>query len=301
MNKKNAIILITGASGFIGSHLIDRLTKDGVKIIGISRRRKKNRKNLKWRIGNLTDEAFVSKVLKDINPDVIVHLASRVTGDRSVNQVSPVFKDTLVSTVNLLTEAVKQKVKKVILTGSMEEPENINSNVVSPYSAAKGAQFWYAKMFSQLYFLPIIYLKLFMVYGPNQSDENKLIPYTIQTLCKGNSPVYTDGKRLIDWIYVDDVIEAYIKAINKELKTTKFLSVDIGTGQMYSIRSVVMKIAQILKYHQKIKFGTMKNRKMDKVSYANINEATKQLSFTSNTSLNNGLKQTINWYRDKLN
>lgn len=147
-------IVVTGAGGFIGVHLCRALHGCGAEVHGISRRAQvEGRDHTRWWRGDLGDTSGIRNLVAKIKPDIIFHLASHVTGSRDLRMVWPTFEGNLVSTVNLLTIASEIGCQRVILAGSLEEPESNTGETVpcSPYVAAKGASSSYARMFHALY------------------------------------------------------------------------------------------------------------------------------------------------------
>ena len=182
---KNQKILVTGASGFIGSHLCHRLCQNGLEVYAISREKLPNPKSdIHWQQGNLAEIESVQDLLAFIKPDVIFHLAGLPSGSRDLEPVMPTFSSNLSSTVNLLTVAGKIGCRRIVIAGSQEEPTQDNPDAVpcSPYAASKWAGSMYARMFYALYRLPVVILRVFMVYGPADLHFPKLIPYVILSL-----------------------------------------------------------------------------------------------------------------------
>ena len=117
------------------------------------------------------------------------------------------------STVALLTAATEHGVQRVIVTGSMEEPDLAAGDLrpSSPYAAAKVCVNVYARMFHAVYGTPVTLLRPFVTYGPGQSDS-KLIPYVIRAFAAGQSPRLSSCTRKVDMVYVDDMIEAFLRS-----------------------------------------------------------------------------------------
>ncbi len=126
--------------------------------------------------------------------------------------ILPTFHSNLASTVNLLTMAAETGCRRVVLTGSLAEPDPKNGELFpsAPYAAAKWASSGYARMFHALYQFPVVIARVFMVYGPAQQDLTKLIPYVTLSLLRGETPKITSGDRLVDWVYVSDVVEGFV-------------------------------------------------------------------------------------------
>jgi len=289
--------LLTGASGFIGSSLARRLKEAGAIVHGVSRLPRASDQGVNWWRSDLLDVNDVQRIVDKTRPQIVFHLASQVTGLRSVEAALPILQANLVTTVNLLTALHGKDCERVILTGSLEEPALDGTLPVpcSPYAAAKFAASAYGRMFHGLYGLPVVILKLFMVYGPAQQDLKKLIPYSILSLLQGCAPELSGGTRQIDWIYVDDVVDAYMSAATAKGVDGK--TIDIGSGTLVTARNVVEQLVELIDPQIVPKFGAIPERPMEQVRMADLKQAATLLRWKPHTTLREGLQQTADWYR----
>ena len=297
---KNKKILVTGASGFIGSHLCKRLAEFDVDLHGVSRTKQEGGdNNIRWWEGDLSDFEVSSKILTDIKPDFIFHLASHVVGARDLNNVIPTFYSNLATTVNLLNVSTAIGCKRIILIGSLEEPGEADIPAIpsSPYAAAKWACSGYARMFHALYETPVTCARLFMVYGPRQQDLRKLIPYVTLSLLRNKTPKLTGGHRQVDWIYVKDVVEgllAVAQAANIEGQT-----VDIGSGSLVSVADVVKHLVDIVDSGVEPLFGSVADRPMEQIRVADIKNTYAKIGWKAKIDLEAGLQYTVEWYKEQ--
>jgi len=182
-------VLITGARGFIGAHLCQRLVAAGAVVQGVSRHSNfaERPPNMEWLTVDLTDLGAVRQMMRTSAPDVVFHLAGHVTGSQALTDVEPTFTQNLTSTVNLLISAAETDRSRVLVAGSMHEPDADDSEGIpsSPYAASKWACTAYARMFHRLYQFPVVIARPMMVYGPRQWDVTKLLPYVIKSLLNG--------------------------------------------------------------------------------------------------------------------
>jgi UDP-glucose 4-epimerase len=289
-------ILVTGATGFIGSALCRRLSRVDAEIHVVSRREPEvSQRDLRWWQGDLADTVWVNQLLCEIKPNLIFHLASEVTGDRRVDLVIPALRANLVSTVNLLTTASELGCcRRMILAGSFEEPERGDLEAVpcSPYAAAKSAASSYARMFQALYGFPVVIARIFMVYGPGQGNRF-LIPYVIDSFARGEPPKLSSGNRLVDWIYVEDVVEALLQiSLSRGIDGD---TIDIGSGTLVSIRNVVELLSKILKPNVNPIFGALPDRPLEPTRMADIAKSRAAIDWLPTTSLQEGLERTVGW------
>ena len=294
-------VLVTGATGFIGAHVCRRLGEAGAQVHGVGRRPTAQISGMaRYHAGDLADASFVERVLEEARPRCVFHLASHVVGARDLDQVASTLRDGLIATVNILTAAVRHGGPRVVLAGSLEEPEPEGEPLVpsSPYAAAKLAGSAYARMFHALYELPVVHARIFMVYGPGQRDLRKLIPYTILSLLRGEAPRVSSGDRLVDWIYVDDVAQGLLRL--GETVGVEGQRVDLGTGVLTSVRDVVLQIARLVRPDIEPEFGAVAARPMEQVRRADVAAAEHAMGWSPGCSLAEGLARTVDWYSVEL-
>lgn len=293
-------VLITGARGFIGSHLCTRLSNDDAEVNAISRAKGSDYKdNVSWWRGDLEDITVARDLITRIKPDIIFHLAGYPLGGRELLHVMPSFRSNLLSTVNLLISASEVGCRRIILAGSMEEPADDPQAIPSsPYAASKWASSAYARMFHVLYQLPVVLLHVSMVYGPGQRLFKKLIPYIILCLLRGENPKLSSGQRIADWIYIDDVVEGLLaaaKASDIEGKT-----IDIGSGKLVSVRTIAETLGYMINPKIELHFGALQDRPLEQKRVADIARSNVLIGWKPKIDLEEGLKYTMSWYRQKL-
>ena len=294
-------ILITGASGFIGSHLCLRLCQEGADVHAVYRsRRPADLGDQRWWQADLADLEEVKKIVGKVQPEVIFHLASHVKGAPALEHVLPTFQSNLQSTVNLLTVAAEANCRRVVLTGSLAEPEVENGETFpsAPYAAAKWASSGYARMFHALYKLPVLIARVFMVYGPAQMDFTKLIPYVTLSMLQGKTPKITSGERLVDWIYVSDVVDGFLALA--QASDVDGATLDLGSGSLISIRGIVQQLAASIGGGVNAEFGALPDRPLEPTRLAKTAETFARIGWKPQVSLPEGLKSTVDWYRGKL-
>jgi UDP-glucose 4-epimerase len=295
--------LVTGASGFIGRHLCRRLQALGATVHACSRHQRPpgSEEIEQWHQMDLCRQGAAAELISELAPDIVYHLASHVSGSRERQAVLPTFHANLASTVYLLDAvAADGRCRRFLQAGSLEEPEPGEPLVApaSPYAAAKWAASTYGRMYHQLYQTPVVLLRLFMVYGPAQRDLTKLVPHVILSLLQGREPRLSSGKRPVDWIYIDDVVEGLVEAGDRPGLEGR--RIDLGSGKLIPTRTVVEHVYSLLAPEETPPLGTLPDRKMEQVRVARAEETQELLGWTPRFSLEDGLAATVEWYRSEL-
>jgi UDP-glucose 4-epimerase len=291
-------VLVTGATGFLGKHLTTRLHRAGAVVHGVSRvaRTSTPVDAMHWWPADLTDYAQVEELLGAVQPDVVFHLAGHVTAAPEIAQVLPTFRSLAVSAVNLLTAASRREGTRVILAGSLAEPLAgvEGSTPMSPYGAAKSTASSYGRLFHQLYGAPVTVAHLAYTYGPDQSPA-KLIPAVAIALLEGRTPRLSSGRLRADWTFVDDMVEGLLATAACDGAVGQ--SVDLGSGTLVSVREVVELLARLVGTQVQLDFGVLPDRRGEQFRPANIARTRALIGWQATTSLADGLRRTIDWYR----
>jgi nucleoside-diphosphate-sugar epimerase len=232
-----------------------------------------------------------------VRPNTVFHLAGYVRGARDLEHVLPAFSGNLVTTVNLLTVATDMGARRIVLAGSMEEPAEEGDHPSSPYAAAKWAAGGYARMFFALYQTPVVVARLFMTYGPGQEDRRKLIPYVTTSLLDGEAPRLSSGRREVDWIYVSDVVEGLLAVA--AVPHLEGAAVDLGSGALVPIRTVVRKLVALVGAPVEPLFGALPERPLERVRAAERAATEARLGWRPVVDLDEGLRRTVEWYRSR--
>lgn len=290
-------VLVTGASGFLGSHLCDRLRACGADVHAVSRSDRQGADGLRWWRSDFDDPFEVDRILRAIKPDVVYHFGGHVTADWRLGHVLPTFTSLLASSVYVLVRATELGSCRVVFAGAYTEPLAAAGIPGSPYAATKWCATAYARMFHQLYDTPVVVTRPFMTYGPRE-QPHKLIPYVVTSLLRGQAPRLTSGSLAADWVYVDDVIDGLLKAATAPAAVGQ--EVDLGTGKLVSVRDVVAMIVEILQPSVQPEFGALPDRPIEQVRAADVERTWTLLSWRAQTSLAAGIERAIAWHRSQL-
>lgn len=291
-------LLVTGASGFIGARLCRRAVEQGAIVHAVSRRPGAAEfDRVHPECADLSDFESAQALFRRVRPDVVLHLASEVAGARDARLVLPMLKANLVAAVNVMQAAAEVHCRRVVLAGSMEEPDfgDLEAVPQSPYAMAKWAAHGYARMFHALYELPVVHLRIFMVYGPGQRDVRKLVPYVTLSLLRGQAPELTSGTRRVDWIYVDDVVDAFLAAAVAPGVDGR--SLDIGSGEPVTGRALVARLTALVGSDVEPIFGARPDRRLERVRVADPAIAARAMGWRPRVPLDEGLKRTVEFYR----
>ncbi|MHA1851715.1 MAG: SDR family NAD(P)-dependent oxidoreductase [Candidatus Thorarchaeota archaeon] len=309
--------IVTGASGFIGSHIVDQLLAKGYSVIGIDNMRTGRKENLSEAMKNdkfrlltvdIRDANLCSMIEEDV--DIIFHLAAISSVKESVE--NPIFvNDVNVNgTVNVLELARELKVKRFVFSSSaavygnpeeMPVPEDCTFTPLSPYAASKVAGEMYIRSYSSSFGIDSTILRYFNVYGPRQafSEYSGVISIFInQALANKPITIEGDGNQTRSFVHVSDVARFTILAGEKN--TAIGATINFSGPGLVSIK----RIAQLLKenvqgsksdiIHSPPRVGDVKD------SIGNIERAQKLLGFTPMIPLERGLQETAEWYRAHL-
>jgi UDP-glucose 4-epimerase len=289
--------LVTGASGFLGRHLLVALEREGAEVVAMSRRPPADAPlAARWLEVDLGDREAVRAALDETRPEVVLHLASLVTGRRDLELVDLTLRANLLSTVHLLEAATRIGSRRVVLAGSQEEPERGSTEPPgSPYAAAKAAASVYGSFFHALYGTPVVTARIFMAYGPGQEDRSKLVPATILSALAGERPKISSGKRPVDWIYVEDVAEGLLALATAEGIEGETL--DLGSGELVTVRDVAERICRAVGVAGP-EVGAVADRPLEVVRRADPEHTRERTGWGPRVGLDEGLGRTIAHYRE---
>lgn len=308
---KKLKVVVTGGAGFIGSHIAEQWIKEGAEVHVIDNLRSgflSNLENLNGVIfhqGSVTDKSLVFNVLK--GADYVHHLAALVSVPESIEKPFECVEINIIGLLNVLEAAKHHKVKKVVFSSSAavygdneELPKTINSmpDPKSPYGITKLEGEYYLKMYNKEYGLGTVSLRYFNVYGPRQNPNSQYaaaIPIFIKKAL-ANEPVtiFGDGTQTRDFIYVKDVVKANLLAALNDKISGVF---NVALGKSISINEVATEIIKLTNSKSQIVYE--EERKGDiKHSAASIKETMEYLNFYPENSLIEGLKETIDYFRN---
>lgn len=311
LKKKD--VLVTGADGFIGSHLVRRLLAEGANVhVFVVNKNKSLRltdiseKLIFWPC-DITEYRSVRHCVKKSKPEIIFHLAALRNVSRDFRLAQQMIDVNIRGTANFL-RAIKEEnidLNCFINTGTCEEygdgrvpfKEEQREQPISPYSASKVAVTHLCQMIAKTMGLPIMTLRLFLTYGPAQ-DEDLFVPSLIRHCLKGKDFPMTSGGQAREFIYVSDIIDAYVASAFFYQKAIGEV-INIGSGVEYRIVDVARRIIKMMGSPIKLLRGVVPQRKGEaKHFFCSNTKARKLLGWRPKVGLKEGLEKTIEWYRN---
>ena len=301
---RDARVLVTGASGFIGSNLAARLEQLGAIVEPVSRviRTQVKAGARIFHVADLTNFEQCRALIRAAKPDIVFHLASHVTGRQDLGTVIAALNGNLVAAVNLMTALAEHaKPTSVVIAGSSEEPRTFSfadaeSAPYSPYAAAKLGASAYGAFFRRTMGLPVSHARIFMGYGPGQLDLVKLVPYITVSLLRGQAPRLASGTRLADFTFIDDIVNGLLTLGGRP----DIASLEIGTGQLTSVADVARTLGSIIDPSAKIVFGDVADRRNEPSRMADVVETARLAGWKPDVGLDTGLRRTVDWFRARL-
>jgi UDP-glucose 4-epimerase len=303
---KDKKILITGAYGFIGSYLLDKLSKDNLNISVIDiKKSKKKYTNVKEYIGDLNDKNFVKSVISKVKPNIIFHLAADKNRSRDIEILYSTINNNLISSLNLFTEALNYKIDSIVTLSTAEEygintppfKESYREAPISPYSFSKTCLTHLCQTMHKLYKLPVTILRPAIAYGYGQGIE-MFIPALIDSLVNNKNFKMTKGSQKRDFIYIDDLINAIIKASISKKAIGEIIN--IGSGNPILLKDLALLIADKLNKKNYIKLGELPYRKNEIMDYVlDIQKAKNIINWLPEVNLEKGIDIILKKYREK--
>jgi UDP-glucose 4-epimerase len=310
-----ATYLVTGGAGFIGSHLVHELVARGQHVRVLDNFTTGRRENLSAVSDRITlYEADISE-LEEIRPlfpgaDYVIHLAALPSVARSVADPVGTNAVNLGGTLHVLLASRDADVKRLVFAASAaaygDDPmlprrESHPPNPLSPYALTKLAGEYYCRIFTRLYHLEAVALRFFNIFGPRQNPES---PYTgvlskfIDAYLRGTTPViFGDGEQSRDFTYVTNVVDAVLLASRAPEAAGKVINV--GTGESYTLNQTIGLLNGIFGQHVTPRYDPPRpGDVLD--SRADISLARQVFGYEPTVQFEQGLRQTVEWYRAQI-
>jgi UDP-glucose 4-epimerase len=309
----SGIVLVTGGAGFIGSHIAAALAASGARVRVIDDLSTGHRENLEDIRGDfdfihasMADQSAMSGALEDV--ELVFHEAALPSVPRSVENPRETHTACVDATFTLLATAREQQVRRIVYAASssaygdqptLPKKEDMLPEPLSPYAAAKLFGEYYCQVFTRVYGLETVSLRYFNVFGPRQDPSSQysgVISRFISALLSGERPViYGDGEQSRDFTYIDNVVEANLRAA----ETTRGIGrvINIANGERITLNQLLDELksltgkSEVGADYQAARSGDVRH------SLADITSARELLGFEPRVGLREGLQLTIDWWK----
>lgn len=304
--------LVTGGAGFIGSHITEKLVKDGhfVRVLdNFSSGKEANIKGLKVDLmrGDIRDKATCDKACKEI--DYVSHQAALRSVPKSMKDPESYNDVNIGGTLNLLQAALKNNVKRFVMASSSSvygdttqfpEREDALLLLISPYALSKLANEYYCRIFTTAWGLETVCLRYFNVFGPRQALDDEyavVIPKFIHCILHDEQPpIFGTGLQSRDFTYIDNVVQANILAMTKPgIKHEVF---NVANGKDNTVLELVNAINKILGKNIQPKLLPVRAGDVFKTS-ADISKIESKLGYRDPIGFEEGLKRTVEYFKNK--
>ncbi len=303
-------ILLTGATGFIGSHLLEALLKSDYKIIVLKRSTSNT-----WRINHLlhkvqiynSDDCSYDEIFSINSIDTIIHLATLYRKHDDGKDADEMIQTNVTFPINLLETGLRYGIKAFFNTGTFFEYDCSKLPIdeqakIRPFNLYAKTKIAFEKMLSS--YSERLVIKTFRLFSPyGEKDNNKLIPLIIQKALQGEELNLSDGLQKLDFIYVKDIVDAYISAIksmDKKNELNGYKVYNLGSGVGVSVREIVSIVEQQLSISINKVWGEVSTVDTP-VVIANISQASSDLSWHPKHSIHQGITKTISYYKTECN
>ena len=307
---KSTRCIVTGGAGFIGSHLCEKLLSEGHEVICLDDlsgttfeniRHIYNKKGFLFIKGDIRDK----ELIRSIKADIVFHLAAQISVDKSIVEPEDTISRNILGTLNVL-EVARMNNQRVIYASSCEiygtaqrVPQDLRhpTDPTSPYALSKLAADKLCQVYSEIYGMPITVLRCFNVFGPRQSTTSygAVISIFAKRVMNGMPPIiHGTGEQTRDYSYIDDIIDAYIRAMDKE-KDGPF---NIGSGNEVKIKALAEKVIKFCGNDMKPVYDDPRPNDIMRSQCDNSVSKT-ELGWSPTIPFDEGLKRYIKWLKEK--
>lgn len=307
-------VLVTGGAGFVGSHLVRRLLAERARVTVLAQpgaplgALDAIRSELHWIEADLTEPEALQRSLVGIEAAVAFHLAAWTggrsrAGDPEAWRLSS--RVNLEGTLHLLAALAPRaaSLSRIVRTGGMEEygdgpvpfREDQREQAVSPYSASQVAATQASHAYAAHVGLPLVTLRPSLIYGPGQ-DASFFLPALILACMAGRDFEMTSGAQTVDFVFVEDVVDALVRAATSEAAAGQI--VNVGSGREISVRELAERVVALAGTSTRLQMGRRPDRAGEAGRrFMDVSRAQRVLGWSAATPLDEGLRRTLEGYR----
>lgn len=318
---KDRRAFVTGATGFVGANIVKALIERGANVFCLERDAAQPnsldilelRGDVTVIQGDVADLALIERVLNEYEIDAVFHLAAQAIVGAANRSPLSTFETNIRGTYMILEACRISKTVTLIIVASSDKAYGINPTLpyreefalggVFPYDVSKSCTDLLAQAYARTYDMPIAVTRSANIYGPADLNLSRIIPGSIVSVLKNESPVIrSDGTPLREFVYVDDVVSAYL-TLAEMIDKIRGEAFNIGTNDPVQILDLTNRIIRIAGLEGRLTPTILLKRKIEHeidAQYLSADKIRERTGWSAGVSLDEGLKRTIEWYNRNL-
>jgi UDP-glucuronate 4-epimerase len=311
-------VLVTGAAGFIGSHLCENLINHGHFVAGIDNfddfypirfknlnlENLKENKNFRFYNSDIRDKTALNNIFSSVNIDTVIHLAAKAGVRPSIESIAEYYEVNINGTINVLEAMKKFGITRMIFASSssiygnnekvpFSETDSVD-NPISPYASTKKSGELLCHVYHHLYNFDITCLRFFTVYGPRQRPDLAIHKFT-KLIGEGKPiPFFGDGSTSRDYTYIEDIIEGIELALNR---LSGYHIYNLGESKVITLKTLVDTIAQTLGTPAIINKLSLQEGDVNR-TFADISKAKSELAYNPKYDFETGIQKFVEWFKN---
>ena len=297
-------VLVTGATGFIGSHCLDPLLKRGYEVHAVSSKPAASLGNsVRWHCGDLLDQAVPQQLMENVRPTHLLHLAWYVVPGKLIS--SDLNYDWVRFSMELVTAFQQIGGQRLVCCGSSYEydwsygycHESRTPTIPNTaYGACKHALDVMTQSFCQVHSISRAWPRVFFLYGPGE-HQDRLVSSVIRSVLQGQEARCSHGRQIRDYLHVQDVADAIVSVLDSSVEGP----VNIGSGTAVTLRDMISMVGRLIGQEHLVKLGAIPSRPNDApLVVADVDRLMNQLKWQPQYTMEEGLRHTIEWWRGTL-
>lgn len=317
----NRTAFVTGATGFVGAHVARLLVEQGARVVCLQRDAVKSNSldlfDLRRRVtvinGSIEDFALMERVITEYEIEAVFHLAAQAIVGAANRSPLSTFEANIRGTYFLLEACRRSDTVKSVVVASSDKAYGSHDNLpysedypllgLFPYDASKACTDILARSFAHTYKTPVAVSRFANIYGPGDMNLSRIIPGTILSVLRGEAPIIrSDGTPVREFVYVDDVARGYLLLAEK-IQDVIGEAFNFGAGDPVQMLDLANRVIKAAGKDGEIEPRVMLQRKIEReidAQYLSADKAEARLGWRAEIGLDEGLRRTIDWYRENL-